>query len=65
MCRRCRYVRAGRGELAAKGEKVEPGFLECHHGTRERQNSYSDDGSGRRLVLAEWIASPRTARVRA
>ncbi|PYT32723.1 MAG: hypothetical protein DMG57_00855 [Acidobacteria bacterium] len=52
------YVLAG-GELAAKGEKVEPGFLECITGTREPAKiPYSDDGSGRRLVLAEWIASP-------
>ncbi|MBM3756512.1 MAG: DUF1553 domain-containing protein [Acidobacteria bacterium] len=61
------YVLGG-GELASKGERVEPGFLRAVTGSGEdaklgMANRYR---SGRRKVLAEWIASagnPLTARV--
>src|SRR5579864_3469767 len=60
------FVLAG-GEVAAKGEKVEPGFLECVTGKAEAAKiPFSDASSGRRGTLAEWIASasnPLTARV--
>ncbi len=60
------YVLAG-GELANKGEKVEPGFLSCITGKSEAATiPYSGGSSGRRGALASWIASsdnPATARV--
>ncbi|MGI8992245.1 MAG: PSD1 and planctomycete cytochrome C domain-containing protein [Bryobacteraceae bacterium] len=55
------------GELANKGEKVEPGFLQCVVGKNEPAKiPFSGGSSGRRLALAEWIANPDnplTARV--
>lgn len=56
------------GELAAKGEKVEPGFPAFLNGGQERNATipFAGGSSGRRLALAEWIASPEnplTARV--
>ncbi|MDQ2898525.1 MAG: PSD1 and planctomycete cytochrome C domain-containing protein, partial [Acidobacteriota bacterium] len=55
------------GELANKGEKVEPGFLQCIVGKNESAKiPFSGGSSGRRLALAEWIANqnnPLTARV--
>jgi hypothetical protein len=55
------------GELEAKGDKVEPGFFECVTGNAEAARiPFSGGSSGRRLALAEWIASdknPLTARV--
>jgi hypothetical protein len=55
------------GELDAKAEKVEPGFFECITGeAKPAKIPFSGGGSGRRLALAEWIASvenPLTARV--
>lgn len=55
------------GQLSAKGEKVEPGFLESIAGKSEAAKiPFRDGSSGRRLALAEWIASannPLTARV--
>jgi len=55
------------GDLSAKAEKVEPGFLQCITGKEEPAKiPYRDETSGRRLALAEWIASPQnplTARV--
>jgi len=60
------YVLAG-GELAAKGEKVEPGYLQCVTGKADAAKiPYSGESAGRRGALAEWIASaenPLTARV--
>jgi hypothetical protein len=60
------HVLAG-GEVAAKGEKVEPGFLECVTGKSvPAKIPYADASAGRRAALAEWIASaenPLTARV--
>ncbi|MBI1790340.1 MAG: PSD1 domain-containing protein [Acidobacteria bacterium] len=60
------YVLAG-GELANKGEKVEPGFLSCVTGdSGPAKIPFAGGSSGRRLALAEWIASadnPLTARV--
>jgi Protein of unknown function (DUF1553)/Protein of unknown function (DUF1549)/Planctomycete cytochrome C len=60
------YVLAG-GELANKGEKVEPGFLQAVVGNGDPAKiPFAGDGSGRRMALAEWIASPDnplTARV--
>jgi hypothetical protein len=60
------YVLAG-GELAAKGEKVEPGYLQCVTGKADAAKiPYSGDSAGRRGLLAEWIASaenPLTTRV--
>ncbi|MEX2261181.1 MAG: DUF1553 domain-containing protein, partial [Bryobacteraceae bacterium] len=60
------FVLAG-GELAAKGEKVEPGFLECVTGNKEPAKiPFAGGSSGRRRALAEWIGSednPLTARV--
>ncbi|MEJ7606728.1 MAG: PSD1 and planctomycete cytochrome C domain-containing protein [Bryobacteraceae bacterium] len=61
------YVLAG-GELAAKGEKVEPGFLRSIVG-KEEPAKISFSGryrSGRRKALSDWIASaenPLTSRV--
>ena len=56
-----------RGELEAKGEAVQPGFLECVAGKVEPAKiPFSGESSGRRLALAQWIASadnPLTARV--
>jgi hypothetical protein len=47
------------GELDAKGEKVEPGFLKCVTGAEEPAKiPFSGGSSGRRLALADWIASP-------
>lgn len=47
------------GELDAKGEKVDPGFLTCVTGKEEPAKiPFSGGTSGRRLALAEWIASP-------
>ncbi|MEO8126839.1 MAG: DUF1553 domain-containing protein, partial [Bryobacteraceae bacterium] len=60
------YVLAG-GELANKGEKVEPGFLSCITGKSEPATiPFAGGSSGRRIALATWIASPDnpvTARV--
>ena len=60
------YVLAG-GELANKGDKVEPGFLSCITGKSEPATiPFSGGSSGRRGALASWIASPDnpvTARV--
>ena len=61
------YVLSG-GELAAKGDKVEPGFLRCITGKEEKAEIPFSGRyrSGRRRALAEWIASPShplTARV--
>jgi hypothetical protein len=60
------YVLAG-GELANKGEKVEPGFLSCVLGKTEPATiPFSGGSSGRRIALASWIANadnPVTARV--
>jgi len=55
------------GQLESKGEKTEPGFLECAMGTSQPAKiPFVEGSSGRRLALAEWIASPEnplTARV--
>ncbi|MEJ7608082.1 MAG: DUF1549 and DUF1553 domain-containing protein [Bryobacteraceae bacterium] len=55
------------GELDAKGEKVEPGFLESVTGKAEPAKiPFVGGSSGRRLALAEWIANkenPLSARV--
>ncbi len=55
------------GELESKGEKTEPGFLECViRKTEPAKIPFVGGSSGRRLALAEWIASaenPLTARV--
>ena len=60
------YVLAG-GELANKGEKVEPGFLQAVIGNGNPATiPFAGGSSGRRTALAEWIASPDnplTARV--
>jgi hypothetical protein len=60
------FVLAG-GELANKGEKVEPGFLQAVVGKSEPAKiPFAGGSSGRRTALAEWIASPDnplTARV--
>jgi hypothetical protein len=60
------FVLSG-GDLANKGEKVEPGFLQCLTGKLEPAViPFSGGSSGRRRALAEWIASadnPLTARV--
>ncbi len=60
------YVLAG-GELANKGDKVEPGFLQAVVGKDEPAKiPFAGGSSGRRTALAEWIASPGnplTARV--
>jgi hypothetical protein len=57
------------GELGNKGEKVEPGFLQCLTGNADPATiPFTGGSSGRRLALAEWIASaenPLTARVMA
>jgi len=55
------------GELSAKAEKVEPGFPECVAGKVEPAKiPFRGESTGRRIALAEWIASPQnplTARV--
>ncbi len=60
------YVLAG-GDLAAKGDKVEAGFLSCASGdSKPAEIPFAGGSNGRRLALAEWIASPAnpfTARV--
>lgn len=60
------FVLAG-GELASKGEKVDPGFPECVGGDRgPAKIPFAGGSSGRRTALADWIASeenPLTARV--
>jgi cytochrome c553 len=60
------YVLAG-GELANRGERVEPGFLQAVVGNdKPAEIPFVGGSSGRRLALAEWIASsanPLTARV--
>ena len=60
------FVLAG-GDLAAKGEKVEAAFLSCVTGTSvPAVIPFAGGSNGRRLALAEWIASeknPFTARV--
>jgi hypothetical protein len=60
------YVLAG-GELANRGEKVEPGFLQAVTGNGDPAKiPFAGGSSGRRTALAEWIASPDnplTARV--
>ncbi len=60
------YVLSG-GDLAARGEKVEPSFLSCVTGeSKPAEIPFAGGSNGRRLALAEWIASPQnpfTARV--
>ncbi len=60
------YVLAG-GDLANKGEKVEPGFLQAIAGNGDPAKiPFAGGSSGRRTALADWIASPDnplTARV--
>jgi hypothetical protein len=60
------YVLAG-GELANKGEKVEPGFLRAVTGDSDAARiPFAGGSSGRRTALADWIGSadnPLTARV--
>ena len=60
------YVLAG-GDLASRGEKVEPGFPQCVTGKSEPADiPFAGGSSGRRLALAQWIAdanNPLTARV--
>jgi hypothetical protein len=55
------------GELSAKGEKVEAGFLQCITGNVDGAKiPFRGESTGRRIALAEWIASPQnplTARV--
>lgn len=55
------------GELESKGEKTEPGFLECViRKTEPAKIPFVGGSSGRRLALAEWIASaenPLAARI--
>lgn len=62
------YVLGG-GELANRGEKVEPGFLKAVTGNFDAAKiPFAGGSSGRRTALAEWIASPDnplTARVMA
>jgi hypothetical protein len=60
------YVLAG-GDLSSRGERVEPGFLQAVAGSdKTAEIPFVGGSSGRRLALAEWIASPAnplTARV--
>ena len=60
------YVLSG-GDLAARGEKVDAGFLTCVTGdSKAAEIPFAGGSNGRRLALAEWIASeknPLTARV--
>jgi hypothetical protein len=52
------YVLVG-GDLAARGEKVEPSFLSCVTGeSKPATIPFAGGSNGRRLALAEWIASP-------
>ncbi len=52
------YVLKG-GELSARGESVEPGFLSCVTSKSEDAKiPFAGGSSGRRRALAEWIASP-------
>ncbi|MFO0282655.1 MAG: PSD1 and planctomycete cytochrome C domain-containing protein [Acidobacteriota bacterium] len=55
------------GDLDARGEKVEPAFLSCVTGrTAPAAIPFAGGSTGRRVALAEWIASkdnPFTARV--
>lgn len=52
------YVLLG-GDLVARGEKVDPGFLQCVSGSAEAAAiPFAGGSSGRRTALAEWIASP-------
>jgi mono/diheme cytochrome c family protein len=51
------YVLAG-GELANKGERVEPGFLQAVAGNGDPAKvPFAGGSSGRRTALADWIAS--------
>jgi hypothetical protein len=60
------YVLAG-GDLSSRGERVEPGFLQAVTGNdKPAEIPFAGGSSGRRLALAQWIASPEnplTARV--
>jgi hypothetical protein len=60
------YVLAG-GDIGSRGEKVEPGFPKCVTGKSDPADiPFAGGSSGRRLALAQWIASPEnplTARV--
>ncbi len=60
------YVLQG-GELASRGEKVEPGFPQAVAGSADAAKiPFAGGSSGRRTALAAWIASPEnplTARV--
>jgi hypothetical protein len=60
------YILRG-GDLSARSEKVEPGVLQCVLGKEEpAQIPFRGQSTGRRIALAEWIASPSnplTARV--
>ena len=60
------FVLAG-GDLFAKGEKVDASFLSCVTGKSiPAEIPFAGGSNGRRLALAEWIASeknPFTARV--
>lgn len=60
------YIMAS-GEYDSPEEKVEPGFLECVTGSSDpAEIPFKSGSAGRRLALAEWIASPGnplTARV--
>ena len=60
------YLLAG-GELDSKGERVNPGFPEhLAEKAEDAKIPFRRNSSGRRLALAEWIASaenPLTARV--
>jgi len=62
------YVLSG-GDLAARGDKVEPSFLSCVTGQSTPATiPFAGGSNGRRLALAEWITSPEnpfTARVMA
>ncbi len=52
------YVLVG-GDLVARGEKVEPGFLQCVTNNAEAAViPFAGGSSGRRTALAEWIVSP-------
>ncbi len=55
------------GDLAARGEKVDASFLSCVTGqSKPAEIPFAGGSNGRRLALAEWIASPQnpfTARV--
>lgn len=52
------YILAG-GELGSRGDRVEPGFLQAVAGSEKPADiPFVGGSSGRRLALAEWIASP-------